>query len=203
MFKEILHKGSVTCKHCGSEGTLVIYRSGINVKKDDRISHQTDCPLRKKTQPKHFIKKKWEKQEKLANDLVSASPTIASGAMFKDGDGRRLYDWRIECKQTKNNSMRLKKSVWVELLYKCNPNGEIPLLHLEINKDKFVCIPLSHSLPETWEGEYVKNEKLSINIWNSIKTPTVFEMHYGDQKPPKMVLMSELEFKDLKEKLNV
>jgi len=129
-----------TCNSCLQEGEIsIITKDGKN-KVRDRIDHLPSCHLFKKRPAKHFIKKRWEKQERIANELVGAHATEASGARHKDGDGRRLFEWRVESKQTEATSYRLYWSIWTELLHKCKMAGELPLLHIQINGTRYCAV---------------------------------------------------------------
>lgn len=143
------------CNLCNREGNItVLQRNGKTIVRD-YISHLTSCPRHPKKSPKHFAKRKWEKQEKIANDLVGASATIASGAMNKDGDGRRLFEWRVESKQTEAHSYRLYWDVWNELIFKCKVAAELPLLHIQINGKRYCGVHpvwlLENIMIEKWD----------------------------------------------------
>ena len=137
-------KSQATCRLCSRSGTVYVTPLPTGeYKLRDNIMHKKGCPNGPKIKPKHFMHKKWERQEKKANELVGASETEASGARHKDGDGRRLFEWRVEAKQTASTQYRLKFSTWKELLFKCKTAGELPLLHIQVNKKKFCCVSKS------------------------------------------------------------
>lgn len=160
------HYDTATCNECKQTGTIVVIIKNGSHSVQDHIRHLKSCSLAKKRPAAHFIKKQWERQEQLANDLVGAAPTEASGARHKDGDGRRLFEWRVESKQTASDSYRLYWHIWTELLFKCKSSGEQPLLHIQINGTKYCAV---HPL---W-----LLENCEINEWD---TATV--ENYSDQK---------------------
>ena len=153
----------LTCNYCRQSGLVQFTRSGDLFKVRDQIKHLESCPAFVKRNAKHFRQKKWERQERSANELVGASETIASGARDKDGDGRRLFEWRVESKQTGTGIYRLYLDTWRELLHKCKIAGENPLLHIQVKKRKF-CVISSACYPNEDFEQQLELDRKSIGI---------------------------------------
>ena len=200
-----------TCNLCHQSGELTVFqRNGSHIVRDS-IPHLSSCPQYKTKTARHFKKKMWEKQERLANELVGASATEASGSRHKDGDGRRLFEWRVESKQTASNSYRMYWSIWNELIFKCKTAAELPLLHIQINGKKYCAVHpiwLSENCTiEQWDvGTGPDNkvfdfgiiEQKSFLLKENLFTKPNVEIHlYRNPNGEDMCIVTEYLFKEL------
>jgi hypothetical protein len=169
----------------------------------DHISHLPTCDLfvRRRPQPKHLQKKKWEKQEKRANALVGARETLMSGAVNEDGDGRVFHRWRVESKRTRSDKYRLTHHVWEKLCTGAADAGEEPILHLEVASLFFVLVrdEWLSGIPDAKDdpGGHLEVNGKGVTIRSSHirTTPMWIE---GMQPTP--WLLTEREFQELKRK---
>lgn len=183
----------LTCNHCRQSGQVQFTRAGELFKVRDEINHLESCPAFVKRTAKHFRQKGWERQERSANDLVGASETIASGARDKDGDGRRLFEWRVESKQTGANIYRLYVNTWKELLHKCRIAGENPLLHVQVKKRKFCVVSKAWYPRETFE-QTINLGRKSLGIREDTICPFLVTT-----EDVEFVILTEHQFKELKD----
>lgn len=187
-----------TCNECGESGDIRIKPntlSGDRYKIEDYISHQEGCRLYVGEQPRHFKQKRWEKQEKRANDLVGARETVASGAANKDGDGRLLGEWRTESKQTKRAAFSLQQKVWTKLVDGALRAGEEPLLHVQMQDERRVVVRR-----EWFDGQGGGNLSVSTECVNPKSyrlVPGASTPHLVQLEPPGVMLF-ESEFTRLK-----
>ena len=88
------------------------------------------------------IKEKSQEQEKQVAKKLGGRTTAASGALHSDKGDVSTDDFLVECKRTDKAQLSLKKE-WLQKI-KSEAGMKTPLLHFEIQEEKWV------AMPESW-----------------------------------------------------
>ena len=109
---------------------LRVVGSGCLVRVAQDLPHEESCSRYRRPQPAHLQSRPWVAQEKRAAQLVGGRPTLASGSLYRDCDARKLKQFRVECKGTREETFRVTSELWGKVHATALASGEEPVLHV-------------------------------------------------------------------------